>query len=260
MPSAVGGASGATSSWLSGWDQSSGARLTAMAAAAASSSSMLDSSVAEAASEAALAASCALVADASSGVGRWVFLTGGAAQDDDDVDVDDPDEVVLSAATVARDEPCGTRLTAFGGSGGGGGTIPLGEGAVLRGGAVGAASRAVAISSATALALEADTRTAWAVSLTACWRVADGDGDVVVDEAVVRDTVGPRAARVRVLDSESSLALSSFQLSLATTPPGALVAAALATAVRLTAALPLDMVPSSLYMATVARALWRFSS
>jgi hypothetical protein len=84
MPSAVGGASGATSSWLLGWDQSCGARLTAMAAAAASSSSILDSSLAEVASEAVLAASCALVADASSGVGRWDFLTGGAAHDDDD--------------------------------------------------------------------------------------------------------------------------------------------------------------------------------
>jgi hypothetical protein len=175
--------------------------------------------------------------------------------------VDDPDEVVLSAATVARDEPCGRRLTAFGGGGGGGGAIPLGEGAVLRGGAVGGASRAVAISAAAALALEADTRTAWAVSLTAWWRVAvdDGDGDVVVDKAAVRDAVGPRAAKVRVLDSESSLALSSFQLSLATTPPGALVAA-LAKAVRLTAALPLETVPSSWYMATVARAILRFSS
>jgi hypothetical protein len=98
------------------------------------------------------------------------------------------------------------------------------------------------------------------VSLTACWRVADdGDGDVVVDEAAVRDAVGPRAAKVRVLDSESSLALSSFQLLLAMTPPGALVAA-LATASRLTAALPLETVPSSWYMATVARAILRFSS
>jgi hypothetical protein len=83
---------------------------------------------------------------------------------------------------------------------------------------------------------------------------------VVVDEAAALDAVGPRAAKVRVLDSESSLALSSFQLSLATTPPGALEAAAFATAVRLTAALPLETVPSSWYMATVARAILRFSS
>jgi hypothetical protein len=85
---------------------------------------MPDSSVARAASVAALAASCALVADASSGVGRWGFLTGGAAHDEDDVDVDDPDEVVLSAATGARDEPCGTRLTAFGGGRGEGAPSP----------------------------------------------------------------------------------------------------------------------------------------
>jgi hypothetical protein len=74
------------------------------------------------------------------------------------------------------------------------------------------------------------------VSLTACWGVAGdgGDGDVVVDSAVVRG----------VLDAESSLALSFFQLSLATAPPGALLAA-LATVVRLTAALPLEIVPSN---------------
>jgi hypothetical protein len=161
---------------------------------------MPDSSVARAASEAALAASCALVADASSGVWRWGFLTGGAAHDDDDVDVDNPDEVVLSAATGARDEHYGMRLTAFGGGGGGGGAIPLGEDVVLREGVFGAASRAVAISIAAALALEAEMRTAWAVSLTACWRMVgdDGDGDVVVDEAAVRGVVGPRAAGLRV--------------------------------------------------------------
>jgi hypothetical protein len=112
--------------------------------------------VAEAASEAALAASCALVADASSGVGRWGFLTGGAAHNNDNVDVDDPDEVLPSAATGARDEPCGTRLTAFGGGRGGGGAIPLGEDAILCERAAGAASRAVAISAAAALALDAD--------------------------------------------------------------------------------------------------------
>jgi hypothetical protein len=106
------------------WAGTSGARLTATAAAAASSSSMPDSSVARAASVAALSVSCALVADASSGVGRWGFLTGGAAHDDDDVDMDNPDEVVLSAATGARDEPCGTRLTAFGGGGGEGAPSP----------------------------------------------------------------------------------------------------------------------------------------
>jgi hypothetical protein len=129
---------------------------------------MLDSSVARAASVAALAASCTLVAAASSGVGRWGFLTSGAAQDNEDVDVADPNEVILSAATGSRDEPCGTRLIAFGGGGGGGGAILWGEDVVLRVVAVNAASRAVAISAATALALEAEMQTAWAVSLTAC--------------------------------------------------------------------------------------------
>jgi hypothetical protein len=86
-----------------------------------------------------------------------------------------------------------------------------------------------------------------------------GDGDVVVDVAVVRGVVGPGAAGLRFLDAESSLASSFFQLSLATAPPGASLAA-LATVVRLTAALPLEIVPSSLYMATVARTIVRFSS
>jgi hypothetical protein len=86
-----------------------------------------------------------------------------------------------------------------------------------------------------------------------------GDGNVVVDAAMGRGVIGPGAAGLRFLDAESSLALSFFQLSLATAPPGALLAA-LATVVRLTAALPLEIVPSSLYMATVARAIVRFSS
>jgi hypothetical protein len=86
----------------------------------------------------------------------------------------------------------------------------------------------------------------------------NGDGDVDMDVAVVRG-VSPGAAGFGFLDAESSLALSFFLLSFAMTPTGAMLAA-LATVERLTAALPLEMVPSSLYMATITRAILRFSS
>jgi hypothetical protein len=80
-------------------------------------------------------------------------------------------------------------------------------------------------------------------------KVGDGDGDnngeggANVDVAVVGGVIRG-AAGFGFLDVESSLALSFFQLSFATKPPGAMLAA-LATVERLTAALHLGMVPSS---------------